>query len=797
MPRTLRFRALERFFNASSRVRFANGVDRIMPETDVVGSYFGKYFLLKKLAAGGMGEVFLAKQQGPAGFEKILILKKVLPHLTENKEFVELFLGEARLAARMNHRNIVQVFELGEQDGGYFIAMEYVQGKALRDVIDVAIKKKEKLHGELCRSVAEQICDGASYAHNLTDISGRSLNIIHRDLNPQNVLISYTGDVKVIDFGIAKSEMSTVKTEAGMIKGKFVYMSPEQSLAKKLDKRSDIFAIGITLYEMLTGINPFHKNNIVLTLEAVQRFEPPPPSEYDPAFAPFDPIIAKSLAKDRDRRYADAAEMQDDLRRVVLPRAPERLGQFMSRLFRQQLEEDQKLLMDTDSSRLTAAGKGRTPAKPTPAQTPAKAQPSHSTLPESQPPEGATMMLPSAPTRNKPTPARAVAPPAPVAPPRPAPRPPLPAKKPQGAGDTLIDGGGVIAASYSPPAQPDEAPGATMMLKPGQALPTPPPRKAPAKPTDTMPEGAAPEGAGATMFLGTAPARPAAAKKPLPSNGRPSTNIMSAEESAEAQKEALEKMEASKNQVVRTRTRPQSAPAKKKKAGKGMWIAVGLGGLVVLGGIVALLMFLLADDAPAARRKKPVAAAAETAAPADVPAAAPSAEESKPAKAAGNDDDKAAAPKKEASAKKEAAQEKKEEAKKEEAKKEEAKKAAAGKSLGTLTLNPGPNVPVSYAGNTLPKQVGAFNLPVTADRGSIEVGDSSTEFKVTLDYVVSGGVMTFKVNSAPFAIASIDGPSRGRTPIADVKVEKKMTVVELKRPGAENGMTLRLLFRTN
>ena len=768
-----------------------------MPESQAVGSYFGKYFLLKKLAAGGMGEVFLAKQQGPAGFEKILILKKVLPHLTENKEFVELFLGEARLAARMNHRNIVQVFELGEQDGGYFIAMEYVQGKPLRDVIDVAIKKKEKLHGELCRSIAEQICDGASYAHNLTDISGRSLNIIHRDLNPQNVLISYTGDVKVIDFGIAKSEMSTVKTEAGMIKGKFVYMSPEQSLAKKLDKRSDIFAIGITLYEMLTGINPFHKNNIVLTLEAVQRFEPPPPSEYDPAFAPFDPILAKALAKDRDRRYADAAEMQDDLRRVVLPRAPERLGQFMSRLFRQQLEEDQKLMMDTDSSKLTAAGKGRTPAKPIAAHTPSKAQPSHSTVPEGQPPEGATMMLPSAPPRNKPTPAKAIAPPAPA---RPAPRAPLPARKPQGAGDTLIDGGGVIAASYDAPAGGDEAPGATMMLKPGQPLPMPPPRKSP-KPTDTRPEGDGPEGGdNKTAFLGTAPARPPARKPPAgASNGRPSTNIMSAEESADAQKEAQIKMEASKNQVVRTRTRPPAAPVKKQ--GKGMWLAVGLGGLVVVGGVVALLMFLLADDAPVPRKKRAAAApdAAETAAaPSDEKPAAPPApvEKQRKAAAASEDDTSAPAPvaapalKKEVPPKKEAAPVAGKPA-------EPPKKAASGKTLGTLTLNPGPNVPVTYAGNTLPKQVGAFNLPVTAESGTIEVGDGATEFKVQLDYAISGGTVTFKVNSVPFAIVSVDGPSRGRTPVSSVKVEKKMTVLELKRPGAENGMTLRLLFRPN
>src|SRR5205085_3922442 len=293
------------------------------------GSYYGKYFLLEKLATGGMGEVFLARQEGPAGFEKILVVKKILNHLTENKEFVELFLGEARLAARMNHRNIVQVFELGEQQGSYFIAMEYVAGRTLRELIDAAARAKEKLPAEICRSIAEHICDGASYAHNLTDVSGRALNIIHRDLNPQNVLITYTGDVKIIDFGIAKSDISTVKTEAGMIKGKFVYMSPEQSLAKKLDKRSDIFAIGISLYEILTGVNPFQKANIVSTLEAVQRYEPPPPSRVDRAYAPFDPIVAKALAKDRDRRYADAAEMMDDLRHVALPRPPERLGQLM------------------------------------------------------------------------------------------------------------------------------------------------------------------------------------------------------------------------------------------------------------------------------------------------------------------------------------------------------------------------------------------------------------------------------------------------------------------------------------
>src|SRR5438874_7297392 len=361
------------------------------PQADV-GGYYGKYFLLKKMAAGGMGEIFLAKQQGPAGFQKILVVKKILAHLTENKEFIEAFLGEARLAAQMNHRNVVQVFELGEENGAYFIAMEYVAGKSLRDVIDAAVKRKEKMPAELARQICEMICDGASYAHNLTDMMGRSLNLVHRDLNPQNVLIAYTGDVKIIDFGIAKSELSTVKTEAGMIKGKFVYMSPEQSLAKKLDKRSDLFAIGISIYEMLTGINPFHKNNIVLTLEAIQRYQPPPLSEYDPGYAPFDPIIASALAKDRDRRYSDACEMQDDLRRVVLPRPPERLGQFMSRLFRAQLEEEQKLMFDSDRARLTGAGPRRTPPRATPPE-------SAATVPDMAASAGGTQFLPNAADR--------------------------------------------------------------------------------------------------------------------------------------------------------------------------------------------------------------------------------------------------------------------------------------------------------------------------------------------------------------------------------------------------------------
>jgi predicted Ser/Thr protein kinase len=553
-----------------------------MPEaaaSNEVGTYFGKYFLVKKLAAGGMGEVFLAKQQGPAGFQKMLVVKKILSHLTESKEFVEAFLGEARLAAQMNHRNIVQVFELGEHGGAYFIAMEYVQGKSLRDLIDTTIRRKEKIPAELCRSLAEQICDGASYAHNLTDMAGRSLNLVHRDLNPQNVLISYGGDVKIIDFGIAKSELSTVKTEAGMIKGKFVYMSPEQSLAKKLDKRSDVFAIGISLYEMLTGINPFHKNNIVLTLEAVQRYEPPPPSEYDPGYAPFDPIIAKALAKDRDRRYSDACEMQDDLRRVVLARPPERLGQFMSRLFRAQLEEEQKLLFDSDRARLTGAGPRRTPPRATPPHAVA-------TVPDLPASAGGTQLLPGGADR-----AKALA--------RAAPGRSPAQSRPAGAGDTLVDtDDGATPQGYVR----DDVPGGTAVLKPGQACPPVPGRKGVPRPADpgeeTTDELSPPELPRKTELLGDAPPRPVPGKQA-------STNIMTPEETEAAQRAAQAKLEEAKRGVVHTRTRHDKfAELARARSSRGMWIALGVGTLAAVALIVGLLFLFFADESvPSATRR--------------------------------------------------------------------------------------------------------------------------------------------------------------------------------------------------
>jgi len=315
------------------------------------GTTFGKYLLLKKIAAGGMGEIFLAKLKGPVGFEKLLVIKRILAQHCENQDFVDMFFAEARVAAQLSNSNIVQIYEMGEIEDAYFIAMEYVAGKSLRDVIDKVQARHARMPPAHSAEIIAKLCGGLSYAHNAADMMGQALGIVHRDINPHNLLISYSGEVKIIDFGIAKSEMQEHKTETGTIKGKFVYMSPEQSAAEKLDKRSDIFAVGICLYESLSGSNPFAKSNIVMSLDAIQRKDPPPIAEVDPKFAPFQPIITKALAKKPDERYADCADMRNDLQQLIssgaLEAPTESLNAFMVELFAEQIESEKRMIVAT------------------------------------------------------------------------------------------------------------------------------------------------------------------------------------------------------------------------------------------------------------------------------------------------------------------------------------------------------------------------------------------------------------------------------------------------------------------
>jgi len=266
---------------------------------DGAGARFGKFLLLKKLASGGMGEIFLAKQTGLVGFEKILVIKRILQHHLDNKQYVDMFFSEARIAAMLSHSNVIQVYDMGEVDEHFYIAMEYVHGRSLKEVLTRSNRNNNPIPLAYIAEIASQACAGLSYSHNLDDAAHQPLNVIHRHINPHNLLISYHGEVKIIDFGIAKSTMQVSKTEAGTIKGKFIYMSPEQSAAEPLDKRSDIFSLSIVLYELLAGTNPFQRDNIVLSLEAIQRRDPVPITEVREDSGAFLPKWLEELFSDR------------------------------------------------------------------------------------------------------------------------------------------------------------------------------------------------------------------------------------------------------------------------------------------------------------------------------------------------------------------------------------------------------------------------------------------------------------------------------------------------------------------
>ncbi len=240
---------------------------------------FGKYELVRPLAQGGMAELFIARQSGPAGFEKQVVIKRVLPHLAANKDFVEMFLDEARLAARLSHPNIVQVFDFGEADGRYFLAMEYLVGEDLAAVQCALGHQRRGMPGPIAALVLSSACEALHYAHTFADETGAPLKIVHRDVSPTNVFVTYQGQVKVLDFGIAKAEGKLVHTQSGVLKGKFLYMSPEHITGEALDARSDVFALGAVLHELLTGRPVFERATSLASLRAITDEPIPAPSE--------------------------------------------------------------------------------------------------------------------------------------------------------------------------------------------------------------------------------------------------------------------------------------------------------------------------------------------------------------------------------------------------------------------------------------------------------------------------------------------------------------------------------------
>jgi serine/threonine protein kinase len=319
---------------------------------DGMPSRFGKYTLIRKLATGGMAELFLAIQKSVAGFEKLLVIKRILPSMNQDRAFIEMLLHEARIAATLSHPNIVQIFDVGQYDGQYFIAMEHVHGEDLRSIVR-QMKKKGVLEFPLEHALAIVLgmCAGLSYAHEKHELDGSALNIVHRDISPQNVVVTFTGDVKIVDFGIAKSDSRVGEaTKSGKLKGKVPYMSPEQARGEVIDGRSDVFSTGVMLFELTTGKRLFKGASEYETLRLICERDYPRPSDVRSDYpVDLEPIVMKALAKDANDRYQSAREMQSDIesfvRRHQIAVSHIALNQFMQGLFEDKLAMQKEALL--------------------------------------------------------------------------------------------------------------------------------------------------------------------------------------------------------------------------------------------------------------------------------------------------------------------------------------------------------------------------------------------------------------------------------------------------------------------
>ena len=306
---------------------------------------FGKYDLLERINVGGMAEVFRAKAYGVEGFERLVAVKRILPNIAEDNDFITMFVDEAKIAVQLNHANIAQIFDLGVVDGSYFIALEHVHGRDLRAIFERCRQHGEPMPVAQACFVVMKLCEGLDYAHNKRDAQGRDMNLVHRDVSPQNILVSFEGEIKIIDFGIAKAAGKVGKTQAGILKGKFGYMSPEQVRGLPIDRRSDIFSTGIVLYELLTSERLFVGESDFSTLEKVRNVEILPPSTYNRRIPDeLERIVLKALARDVDDRYANAIDLHDELQAFVYTAGEfysrKDLAAWMKRTFAREIEEE-------------------------------------------------------------------------------------------------------------------------------------------------------------------------------------------------------------------------------------------------------------------------------------------------------------------------------------------------------------------------------------------------------------------------------------------------------------------------
>ncbi len=275
---------------------------------DVAPRALGRYELLAKLATGGMGEIFLARSRGEAGFEKLVVVKRLLPELVGSGRFLAMLLDEARIAARLSHPNVCEIYDLGQADGERFIVMQYLEGVPFSSFVEGA--RHDLPFFRLVAALAQQACEGLHHAHELAGADGRPLGLVHRDVSPSNLFVTTTGIVKVLDFGIAKAPGQSETTELGFVKGKVAFMSPEQVRGEPLDRRSDLFSLGAVLFELCTGQRAFRRPSDLLVAQAILGDPIPDVRELEPAApAALSAVIARALSRDRRERWSTAREM--------------------------------------------------------------------------------------------------------------------------------------------------------------------------------------------------------------------------------------------------------------------------------------------------------------------------------------------------------------------------------------------------------------------------------------------------------------------------------------------------------
>jgi serine/threonine-protein kinase len=299
---------------------------------------YGRYCLIERIGRGGMAEVFRAVAEGVEGFRRVFVIKRLRPEKSGSTEVTRMFVDEARLSALLHHPNIVQVYDFGQIHGTYFLAMEYLRGKDLAAVMKALRALKSAVVPPIAAHIAHQVATGLHYAHTLSRVDGKKLSVVHRDVTPSNIMLQRTGAVKVLDFGIAQATnfARQVETAGGRVKGKLAYLSPEQVRLEELDARSDVFALGVVLWEMLTGQRLFAAENEFLTMRGVLTHPIATPSSKRPAVPPaLDAIVARALERDRDKRYASAGDLAEDLERFLqeAPCHSSALGRLLQDLF--------------------------------------------------------------------------------------------------------------------------------------------------------------------------------------------------------------------------------------------------------------------------------------------------------------------------------------------------------------------------------------------------------------------------------------------------------------------------------